>query len=311
MRPLIAIGNVNVDLIIGPATPWPKHGTEIIVDHDELRVGGCAGNNALAWNALGVDYAVAANIGNDQFGQWLKDGVGEKANKWPISESRTTLSVGITHPDGERTFFTTRGHLASFSFEDVKTSLDGDVIDSAYALLSGGFLTDTLAQDYSSLFDWTDAHNMSVALDTGWPVDGWTEANKTRVFAWLKRCKIALFNEVETITLTGIDDLQMAASALKSKMPVDALVVVKCGSEGALAIGSAGDIYSVAAPRVDVIDTIGAGDVFNAAFLAALAQQLPLPTCLEVGVKVASLAVSTNPRSYGEKLSTIIQELKP
>ena len=39
MRPLAVIGNVNVDLILGPAAPWPKAGTEIIVDHDELRVG--------------------------------------------------------------------------------------------------------------------------------------------------------------------------------------------------------------------------------------------------------------------------------
>ncbi len=49
MRPLAVIGNVNVDLILGPAEPWPKAGTEVIVDHDELRVGGQAGNTALAW----------------------------------------------------------------------------------------------------------------------------------------------------------------------------------------------------------------------------------------------------------------------
>ena len=48
MRPLAVIGNVNVDLIMGPAAPWPQPGTEIIVDHDELRVGGSAGNAALA-----------------------------------------------------------------------------------------------------------------------------------------------------------------------------------------------------------------------------------------------------------------------
>ena len=54
MKPLAVIGNVNVDLIMGPAAPWPQPGTEIIVDHDELRVGGSAGNAALAWMALGM-----------------------------------------------------------------------------------------------------------------------------------------------------------------------------------------------------------------------------------------------------------------
>ena len=42
MRPLAVIGNVNVDLILGPTAPWPRAGTEIIVDHDDLRVGGQA-----------------------------------------------------------------------------------------------------------------------------------------------------------------------------------------------------------------------------------------------------------------------------
>ncbi|TGW06294.1 carbohydrate kinase family protein, partial [Mesorhizobium sp. M2D.F.Ca.ET.145.01.1.1] len=71
MRPLAVIGNVNVDLIVGPVAPWPKAGTETVVDHDELRVGGQAGNTGLAWQALGVDFAIAANVGDDQFGHWL------------------------------------------------------------------------------------------------------------------------------------------------------------------------------------------------------------------------------------------------
>ena len=66
MKPIAVIGNVNVDLILGPAAPWPQPGTEIIVDHDELRVGGCAGNSALTLKALGVPFALAASIGAPQ-----------------------------------------------------------------------------------------------------------------------------------------------------------------------------------------------------------------------------------------------------
>ena len=66
MRPLAVIGNVNVDLIVGPVAPWPKAGTETVVDHDDLRVGGQAGNTGLAWQALGIDFEIAANVGDDQ-----------------------------------------------------------------------------------------------------------------------------------------------------------------------------------------------------------------------------------------------------
>ena len=148
MRPLAVIGNVNVDLILGPAEPWPKAGTEIIVDHDELRVGGSAGNAALAWAALGIDFDIAANTGTDEFGRWLREAFGGRAEKWPVRPEGTTLSVGITHPDGERTFFTTRGHLPRLSLDCVLSALDGARLSGGYVLLCGSFLTDDLTADY-------------------------------------------------------------------------------------------------------------------------------------------------------------------
>jgi sugar/nucleoside kinase (ribokinase family) len=302
MRPLAVIGNVNVDLILGPATPWPKAGTEIIVDHDELRVGGQAGNSALAWQALGVDFQIAANVGNDQFGRWLSEEFGSRAEKWPVRPEGTTLSVGITHPDGERTFFTTRGHLPRFSLADALSVLDGTKLSGGWALLTGSFLTDDLTKDYDAFFDWADEHGIAVALDTGWPMDGWSIINRDAVRGWLSRCALALFNEIETTTLARRDDPAEAAEELRSGMKENAIVVVKRGPDGALAIGPDGVLASAAAPRVKVVDTIGAGDVFNAAFLAALAHDEPLAACLAAGTQVASRAISTHPRSYGGPL---------
>jgi sugar/nucleoside kinase (ribokinase family) len=299
MRPLAVIGNVNVDLILGPAAPWPKAGTEIIVDHDELRVGGAAGNSALAWDALGVDFQIAANVGNDQFGRWLSQAFGRRAETWPVRAEGTTLSVGITHPDGERTFFTTRGHLPGFSLADVFAVLDVLALKGGFALLCGSFLTDDLTREYTALFDWADQHNIAVALDTGWPLDGWTTENCAATRAWLSRSGIALLNEVESTTLAGLSDPIEAAHEIRSHMSAGAIVVVKRGPDGALAIGPDGQLISVTAPKVAVVDTIGAGDVFNAAFLAALADDKPLFACLSAGTEVASRAISTLPRTYG------------
>ncbi|MBX4923906.1 carbohydrate kinase family protein [Rhizobium bangladeshense] len=303
MRPLAVIGNVNVDLILGPAAPWPKAGTEIIVDHDELRVGGSAGNSALTWQALGIEFEIAANIGSDQFGRWLAEAFGRRSEKWPVRPEQTTLSVGITHPDGERTFFTTRGHLPRFSLADVFAVVDGAWLRGGYALLCGGFLTDDLTRQYDAFFDWAESHDITVALDTGWPLDGWTEQNCAATRAWLSRSGIALLNEVESTTLAGVADPIEAARHISSHMPNGAIVVVKRGPDGAIAIGPDGQLVSVAAPVVAVVDTIGAGDVFNAAFLAALAKDEPLLSCLRAGTEVASRAISTIPRSYGDPTS--------
>jgi sugar/nucleoside kinase (ribokinase family) len=310
MKPLAVIGNVNVDLILGPAAPWPQPGTEIIVDHDELRVGGAAGNTALAWMALGTPFEIAASIGNDQFGIWLAEAFGDHAKAWRVHPETTTVSVGITHPDGERTFFTTKGHLPHYTFEDVISGLDAARLSGGYGLLCGSFLTDTLTRDYEKLFDWADRYSIRIALDTGWPLDGWTEKNCAAARTWLSRSSIALLNEVETTSLAGLNDPFMAAKALQAGMPDGAIVVVKRGAEGAIAFGADGSPVSAAAPKVDVVDTIGAGDVFNAGFLAALAKECSLEACLRAGTQIASSAISTHPRTYDGEAATPIANSK-
>ncbi len=298
MKSLAVIGNVNVDLILGPAAPWPKPGTEIMVDHDDLRVGGSAGNCALAWEGLGIDYQIAANAGDDEFGRWLRDGFGARAARWAIETGSTTLSVGITHPDGERTFFTTTGHLPLMSLANTLAALDGERLAGGYAVLCGSFLTHDLTNDYAGFFGWADARAITVALDTGWPIDGWTQDNCIRTRQWLSRSGIALLNEIETTTLADRKDPAEAARVLKAGMPDGAIVVVKRGPDGALAVDADGIMVSVRAPRVRVVDTIGAGDVFNAGFLAALAGGATLAESLAAGVGTASRAISTLPRRY-------------
>jgi len=104
---------------------------------------------------------------------------------------------------------------------------------------------------------------------------------------------------VETTTLAGLASPADAARRIRAGMRDRATVIVKRGPDGAIAIGAGGELIEAAAPRVPVIDTIGAGDVFNAAFLAALAQGRSLVKCLSAAIQVASRAISTLPRDYG------------
>ena len=298
MRPLAVAGNVNVDLILGPVTPWPQPGTEVMVAHDDLRVGGSAGNTALVWAALGLPFQFAASVGRDPFGAWLGAAFPDHAPRWPVSPRRTTLSVGLTHPNGERTFLTTQGHLQDMTAPAVLATLDPTTLRGGLLLLSGAFVTAALAAGYDQIFDWADIHAIDVALDSGWPTEGWTETARAQTLHWLSRSKIALLNEVEALGLTGKAGVKDAALALRQSMPLGGMVIVKCGAEGALALDPDGALHRAPAQPVQVIDTIGAGDIFNAGFLAALGRARSLTTCLRHGVALASHAISTHPRQY-------------
>ncbi len=295
MRPLAVIGNVNVDLILGPVTPWPQAGTEVIVEHDALRPGGAAGNTALAWAGLGVPFTIASNVGTDAFGAWLSDAFAPHSQGWTVSAGSTTISVGLTHPGDERTFFTTKGHLADLGWTDIAGQLER--AQGGILLLCGCFLMDGLAKDYPLLFDWAEAHGVEIALDTGWPVNGWTRAEIARARKWLKHTRHLLVNEIEALALSGKDSLDAALPALARLMPPEATVVIKAGGRGAVGLHGATRAQALA-PEVEVIDTIGAGDIFNAGYLLAVAEGESLPAALVMAVDLASRAISTAPRRY-------------
>lgn len=297
MPSVIVIGNVNVDLVMGPQAPWPQPGTEVLLPDSEWRVGGAAGNVALALQAIGADHRLVASRGADVLGQWLADAFAPGSAGWAVSTAPTTVSVGITHPDGERTFFTSAGHLGTFGFGDVMAQVPPRAGSGDIAILVGLFVLPALAADVGRLVAELSARGFAVALDTGWPDPGWTPAIRQSVEALLPACDHLMLNEIETLGLAGTADLDAAASALLARLPATARLVVKRGPAGAWAAARMGKV-AVPAPPVTVVDTIGAGDVFNAGYLAATLAGAGLEAAVRAGVRLASAAIATRPRRY-------------
>jgi sugar/nucleoside kinase (ribokinase family) len=299
MRPLAVIGNVNVDLIMGPVTPWPTPGTENLVAHDEMRAGGAAGNVALAWQALGVRFQSAASVGNDQFGRFLQDAFAGIGGRWPVTDTPTTVSLGLTHPDGERTFFCTTGHLPQMTVDEALSCIDAEQLRGGLMLLCGSFVMPGLADGYDALFSWAAERAVDIALDTGWPPAGWDEETIARTKRWLAHCRHLLLNEVEAAALAGVDHPETAARTLAAGMAGgESVAVVKRGPDGALACSSRGEVVAIPAMEIVLVDSIGAGDVFNAGYLVAVASGRGLADALRYGVEIASAAISTSPRAY-------------
>ena len=294
---IFVIGNVNVDLVMGPVAPWPSPGTESMVARTELRVGGAAGNAGFTLLAMATPCRLVCNIGDDVFGRWLARAFGPASRLWPKARTPTTTSVGITHPNGERTFLTSKGHLESLSLADVEGQMPKRARAGDIALLLGGFLSPSLLASYERLLERLTRSGFGIALDPSWPPGGWTKRMRHRVAGWLGACDHVLLNEAESCGLADRSGLDEAARWIQGRAKPSATVVVKRGPRGARA-WQEDQTADAPAPRVRVIDTIGAGDVFDAAYLRARLQGAGLGEALVEGVETASAVISTDPRRY-------------
>ncbi len=302
---ILVVGNANVDVLLGDVAPWPRTGTELMVDRYELRVGGAAGNTGLALAALGVKGGeaseVIASVGSDALGGWLEDELKGAARLTRVPGS-TALTVGLTHPDGQRTFVSHLGHLAQLPLERLDTALQG-ARPGDLLLLCGYFLLPQLREMAPRLLQAARARGIVTTLDTGWPTEGWTEAVRDELLGLLPHLDVFLPNREELLGVAGLADgggydpaaVDEALARLHERGAGQ--VVVKLGPSGAL-FADEDERHLQPAPDVEVQDTVGAGDTFNAALLAAVQRGMSWPRALAPAVRAASLAIASAPRRY-------------
>ncbi|WP_085908671.1 carbohydrate kinase family protein [Kiloniella majae] len=301
---IVTVGTVNVDLIMGPQAPWPIPGTEVILPDANLREGGGAGITAKALTALGIRHRMVVNIGNDLFGDWLMKQYPDLVDDWIIDSVDTALTVGITHPDGERTFFSTPGHVAQFQPLELQNKLAGMDLNNVIVLFVGTSLMPTIRPALIKIFEFVKSKGGLIALDTAWPTDGWTKSMRAEVLSWIPYTDIVLLNEAEAQgLLSGERSLSSETTSLDyqsilKQMSPNSLFVTKLGKDGARVDRLGSPPLIKKSDETIVKDTIGAGDSFNAGFLAAYARSQSIETCLQVAVDTARHAISSHPRCY-------------
>ena len=298
---IYVIGAVAVDMIMGPVAPWPVPGTETFVPHSEIRPGGPAGNTALALQALTVSHHIICNVGTDVFGRWLMESFGDQVQRWNIVKAPTSISVAVEHPGGERSFITAPGNLEHVTADGILNALPATARPGDIALFTGIFLYPRLLASFGDVIATVARRGFSVALDTGWPPGGWSEDIKSLATGWLAHCDLVLLNEIESQSLSGKTSVTEAAMWLAARAKPETAIVIKRGANGASA-WQGGTLTEVPAPKVKVIDTTGAGDAFNAGYLAAWLRGSDVARALQDGIEVASAAIASSPRQYPSKI---------
>lgn len=120
------------------------------------------------------------------------------------------------------------------------------------------------------------------------PIDAWRELVREVLphAAWI------FMGDGEADQLYGTSDADEIFKRLRDMGFTGTGVVVKCGEKGAELAASDVRLQVGAWPVENVVDTVGAGDGFNAGFIAGMMRRLPLERCLKLGSLVGAYAVT-------------------
>jgi sugar/nucleoside kinase (ribokinase family) len=263
-RVLIA-GDANVDLVLR-GDVRPRFGqVEQLLDDGALVLGSSAGIAACGLARLGIPTDLVAVVGDDAFGRVVREelerrGVGTAAVR-VHPELATGLSVILSAPD-DRAILTATGALGRLTAAELLAAADGH----DHVHVASFYLLPHLMPELGKAFAELHGRGLTTSIDTNWdPAGTWSHAADL-----LPHTDVLLPNAQElrgiggALGIGGDDrDIGRAIAAFGPE------VVVKDGARGGWSAGPDGRVVEVAARPVDVVDTTGAGDSFDAGYLAA------------------------------------------
>jgi sugar/nucleoside kinase (ribokinase family) len=275
---VLVVGDYCLDVILTGLPSMPELGKEVVATGCEQIPGG-AYNAAIAMHRLGLRVAWAADFGSDAYSRFVLEHVRaeglDESHFVHHPRSLRNLTVAASFP-ADRAFL---------AFYDPPPTIPAAVRALATVrarvlyvpgLYSGPLLDAALLM--------VRARRMRIVMD-GNSYES-ARMSSPRVRRALRAVDVLMPNASEAHRLTGEADILRALHVLASLTPC---VVVKDGAGGAYAC-EAGEIAYVPALPVLPLDTTGAGDTFDAGFVAARLDGRPLAECLRWGNIVGGLS---------------------
>jgi sugar/nucleoside kinase (ribokinase family) len=233
---------------------------------------------------------LAGCVGEDLVGRWMREQLapaGLASDLIVVPDAPTGLTVALESEQRDRTFLTYLGVNATW----VASMIGDELLDCEHLLLCDYFVAPALKGDPArGLLETARGHGASTYFDTAWDPGGFAERTRAEVYGLLAAVDVFLPNEAEACALAGADDAAECARILHQVS--GSWIVVKLGSRGCVAVGPGGTELRVGAPTVEVADTTGAGDAFNAGLIHALSTGATWHEALSAATAFASEIVS-------------------
>ena len=286
LKPVLVIGDVCVDLRIETPIHLGDHPQN---PEPELLGGGTGANVAVALARLGVPTTFIGTVGDDGYGRFAVDGLRAEGIGtdyiYSVRDAFTTIVLGLVQPTGERTLFgwPTRG--AAHTRLRAAQITEELVASAAWVHTTGLCLIEPpVSAALLSSMAMARAQGIPISLDLNLRL-GYADGQLPSAYLATVKQAIKLSDYVfgsaedEIPLLTSTGTLEDALMLLADR---ECVLIARQGVDGARAVWQDGSVLQPAF-RVPVVDTTGAGDVFNAGFIYARLQGKDLAEALRWG----------------------------
>jgi sugar/nucleoside kinase (ribokinase family) len=267
---LVVLGDCNADLLVRGDEVVPAFGQqERLVDEAKLTIGGSGGICASGAARLGLRVAMVGVLGDDVFGRFMRDSLAERGVDVSAVQTDRQVPTGLTIHlvrGDDRAMLTNPGTIERLRPETVNADL---LVSSRHVHVSSYFLQSGLWEGLSGLLGQARKAGATVSVDPNWDPSGTWDRGFSEIFGLLD---FILPNGAEAAelarTMAGSSATSPEAAA-RALTAAGATVAVKLGADGALAAAPDSSLVRVPALRgVQPKDSVGAGDSFDAGFLA-------------------------------------------
>ena len=290
---ILVAGEINPDLILSGDVA-PEFGqVEKLVDSATLTIGSSSAIFACGAARLGLKVAFIGVCGDDVFGRFMLDEMSKRnvdvSHIIIRKDGQTGLSV-ILNNQSDRAILTHSGLIAELRASDIPDDL---LRQSKHLHVASYFLQTKLQPDLPNLFSRAHSLGLTTSLDTNYdPSEQWFGFDEL-----LSVTDIFLPNQTEALSITKASDIESASERLAQKTK---LAAIKLGADGAVAcsrillpqgegLGIRGIVRAASIP-VNVVDTVGAGDSFDAGFMYGYLNQWDLEKSLRLACVCGALS---------------------
>jgi sugar/nucleoside kinase (ribokinase family) len=257
---VVVVGELNPDLILSGDVIPEFDQVEKLVDQATLTIGSSSAIFACGAARLGLRTAFIGKVGKDLFGKFMcrsLENYGIDTSGVVTDEIIPTGISVILSKGNDRAILTYPGTIHAMEFAEIKKDI---IFQARHLHVASYFIQEVLRPDLPRLFNEAHRAGLSTSLDTNYDPSGKWDLG---IWEVLGQTDLFLPNAVECQQISRIPNLELAIKTLEKKV---GYLGVKLGSEGAILCHASGK-YRMKSLDVNVVDTVGAGDSFDAGFV--------------------------------------------